>query len=191
MVGLGERRSDHVPGAATEHEKEDCVSCPLAFRRFETRTVPAALMARNPPGHPDRGSLHARGRVGAYNNFWMDRGTQTIGTRRTSLIVDPNGRMPSTTPAGQRLADARRGYRAAHPADSWVDFSSGVRCILGFNAGPPMTPSAYNNNMQLFQTPDHDVLVTELVHTARIVPLDAGPGLNQDIRQWSGDSRGC
>ena len=53
-----------------------------------------------------------------------------------------------------------------------------------------MTPSAYNNNMQLFQTPDHVVLVTEMVHTARIVPVDAGPGLDRDIRQWSGDSRG-
>ena len=53
-----------------------------------------------------------------------------------------------------------------------------------------MTPSAYNNNMQLFQTPDHVVLVTEMVHTARIVPLDGGPHLAKGIRQWSGDSRG-
>ena len=133
----------------------------------------------------------AGGNVGAYNNFWMDRGTRTIGTRRTSLIVDPpNGRMPSLTPDGQQRADARQEYREAHPADSWVDFSAGVRCILGFNAGPPMTPSAYNNNMQLFQTPDHVVLVTEMVHTARIVPLDGRPRLDHDIRQWSGDSRG-
>ena len=129
--------------------------------------------------------------VGAYNNFWMDRGTRTIGTRRTSLIVDPpNGRMPPMTPDGQQRADARREYRREHPADSWVDFSTGVRCILGFNAGPPMTPSAYNNNMQLFQTPDHVVLVTEMVHTARIIPLGRRPPLGQDIRQWSGDSRG-
>ena len=129
--------------------------------------------------------------VGGYNNFWMDRGTKTIGTRRTSLIVDPpNGRMPSMTPAGQRRADERREYREAHPADSWVDFSSGVRCILGFNAGPPITPAAYNQNVQLFQMPGHVVLVTEMVHTARIVPLDGRPRLTSDIRQWSGDSRG-
>ena len=133
----------------------------------------------------------AGGNVGAYNNFWMDRGHRTVGTRRTSLIVDPpNGRMPSLTPGGQRRADERRESREAHPADSWVDFSAGVRCILGFNAGPPMTPSAYNNNMQLFQTPDYVVIVTEMVHTARIVPLDGRPGLTSDIRQWSGDSRG-
>ena len=129
--------------------------------------------------------------VGGYNNFWIDRGTKTIRTRRTSLIVDPpNGRMPSMTPAGQRRADERREYREAHPADSWVDFSSGVRCILGFNAGPPITPAAYNQNVQLFQTPDHVVLMTEMVNTARVVPLDGRPGLTPDIRQWSGDSRG-
>ncbi len=138
-----------------------------------------------------RRSTEAGGSVGAYNNFWMDRGTRTIGTRRTSLIVDPpNGRMPPMTPDGQQRADARQEYRREHPADSWVDFSAGVRCILGFNAGPPMTPSAYNNNMQLFQTPDHVVLVTEMVHTARVVPLDGRPPLSPDIRQWSGDSRG-
>ena len=133
----------------------------------------------------------AGGNVGAYNNFWMDRGTNIAGTRRTSLIVDPpNGRMPALTPAGQRRADERRDYAREHPADTYLDFSAGVRCVLGFNAGPPMTPSAYNNNMQLFQTPDHVVLVTEMVHTARVVPLDGRAGLNPDVQQWSGDSRG-
>ena len=129
--------------------------------------------------------------VGGYNNFWMDRGLKAVGTRRTSLIVDPpNGRMPSMTPDGQRRADDRREYLNENPAGSWLDFSAGVRCVLGFNAGPPFTPSAYNNNMQLFQTPDHVVIVTEMVHTARIVPLDGRPGLDPDVRQWSGDSRG-
>ena len=133
----------------------------------------------------------AGGNVGAYNNFWMDRGLKAVGTRRTSLIVyPPNGRMPSLTPAGQQRADARREYAGEHPADSWVDFSSGVRCILGFNAGPPFTPSAYNNNVQVFQTPDHVVIMTEMVNTARIVPLDGRPRLDPDVRQWSGDSRG-
>ncbi len=128
---------------------------------------------------------------GSYNQFWIDSGTKTVGTRRTSLIIDPpNGRMPSTTPAGQARAEAARVYRREHPSDSYVDFSAGVRCILGFNAGPPFTPSAYNNNMQLFQTPDHVVVVTEMVHTARIIPLDGSPHLPSNVQQWSGDSRG-
>ena len=126
---------------------------------------------------------------GSYNQFWIDRGTRTVGTRRTSLIIDPpNGRMPVHTPAGQQRAaegQARRGR-----ADTWENFSAGGRCILGFNAGPPMTPGAYNNNMQLFQTPDAVVIVTEMVHTARVVPIDARSALDSGIRQWSGDSRG-
>ena len=133
----------------------------------------------------------AGGNVGAYNNFWMDRGQKAVGTRRTSLIVDPpNGRMPEQTTAAQQRAGVRRDYRREPPADGPEDFSNGVRCILGFNAGPPFTPSAYNNNMQLFQTPDHVVVVTEMVHTARIIPLDGSPHLPSNVQQWSGDSRG-
>ena len=133
----------------------------------------------------------AGGNVGAYNNFWMDRGQKAVGTRRTSLIVDPpNGRMPEQTTAAQQRAWVRRDYRRELPADGPEDFSNGVRCILGFNAGPPFTPSAYNNNMQLFQTPDHVVVVTEMVHTARIIPLDGSPHLPSNVQQWSGDSRG-
>ena len=133
----------------------------------------------------------AGGNVGAYNNFWMDRGQKAVGTRRTSLIVDPpNGRMPEQTTAARQRAGVRRDYRREHPADGPEDFSNGVRCILGFNAGPPFTPSAYNNNMQLFQTPDHVVVVTEMVHTARIIPLAGSPHLPSNVQQWSGDSRG-
>jgi len=136
----------------------------------------------------DRGE---EGAPGFYNNFWLDRGTRTVGTRRTSLVVDPaDGRIPDLTTEGQRVADERRAHREAHPADSWVDRSAYDRCILGFNAGPPITSGGYNQNLQLFQTQDHVVLVTEMVHTARVVPLDGRPPLPGDIRQWSGDSRG-
>ena len=94
------------------------------------------------------------------------------------------------TERSREMATARRALQREHPADSWVDRSAFDRCILGFNAGPPITPGGYNQNLQLFQTPDHVVLVTEMVHTARVVPLDGRPALNDDIRQWSGDSRG-
>ena len=86
----------------------------------------------------DRGT---EGAPGSYNNFWLDRGTQAVGTRRSSLIVDPpNGRYPPMTPEGQRRAEARAAHRSAQPADSWLDFSTYDRCLLGFNAGPPMNP---------------------------------------------------
>ena len=127
--------------------------------------------------------------VGGYNNFWLDFGTKVIEDRRTSLIVDPpDGRIPALSAQGQRLADARRAYREAHPADSYVDRNSFDRCILGFNTGPPMTPGFYNQNMQLFQTPDHVVVLNEMVHDARIIPLDGRP--RPDIESWTGESRG-
>jgi len=79
---------------------------------------------------------------------------------------------------------------AEHPADTYTDRNTSDRCIVGFNAGPPITPLAYNQNMQLFQTPDLVVIHTEMVHTSRIVPLDGRPVLDDGIRLWTGDSRG-
>ena len=135
--------------------------------------------------------LGEEGAPGFYNNFWLDGGTRTVGTRRTSLIVDPpNGRMPAVTESSRERGRARREAQRGHVADSWVNRSAFDRCILGFNAGPPITPGGYNQNVQLFQTPDHVVLVTEMVHTARVVPLDGRPVLTDGLRQWSGDSRG-
>ena len=130
------------------------------------------------------------GTPGFYNNFWLDEGTRTVGTRRTSLVIDPpNGRIPALSPAGKTRSDARREYRRDHPSDSWLDRTIPDRCILGFNAGPPITPGGYNQNLQVFQTEDYIVLLTEMVHTARIVPLDGRPVL-KGISQWSGNSRG-
>jgi hypothetical protein len=64
------------------------------------------------------------------------------------------------------------------------------RCIVGFNDGPPFMPSLYNNNVQIFQSRDHAVILTEMIHNARIVPLDDRPPLPEEIGQWSGDGRG-
>ena len=138
------------------------------------------------------------GSPGFYNNFWLDNGTSADESRRTSLIVDPpNGRMPALTAAAaqrqQEIARIRRGvlFHAPTPG-GWVeDIGPGslqLRCITGFNAGPPMTPSAYNNNVQLFQTEDHVVLLNEMNHNFRIIPLDGRDEI--DLPQWTGDSRG-
>ena len=83
------------------------------------------------------------GAPGFYNNFWLDRGTRS--TRRTSLVIDPpNGRIPAMTDRAQRIASRRRAYRSDNPANTWLDRSAYDRCILGFNAGPPITPGGYN-----------------------------------------------
>ena len=133
----------------------------------------------------------AAGNVGGYNNFWMDRGTNIIGDRRTSLIMDPpNGRFPPLTDAGEERARVDRGSFTAESPESYTELNTYDRCIQGFNAGPPIAPGGYNQNMQLFQTPDHVVLLTEMVHTVRTVPLDGRPLLEDGVRQWSGDSRG-
>ena len=136
----------------------------------------------------------------AYNEFWWDRGTDIVSDRRTSLIVDPpDGRIPALSPEGERKAEIRaaerRGWTATDidrrgPADGPENRGVSERCILGFNSGPPMIPSAYNNNVRVVQAPGYVVLLNEMVHNARIVPLDDRPRLPNDVRQWVGDSRG-
>ncbi len=127
---------------------------------------------------------------GGYNNFWYDRGTSIGEERRTSLVVDPpDGRMPARTEAA-RARNAERGRLLGRDAHGPEDRGAFERCILGFNSGPPMNPSAYNNNMQLFQTDDHVVILNEMVHDSRVIPLDGSAHLPDSVRQWMGDSRG-
>ena len=138
-------------------------------------------------------------RVVPYNDFWFDEGT-SVTTDRTSLIVDPpDGRIPALTEEAQArqasLAEARSEVSAHEPTPGGFveDLGPGglqVRCILGFNSGPPMAPSAYNNNVQVFQTEDTVVLFAEMNHNARVVPLDGRDSLDDGIRLWTGDARG-
>jgi len=120
----------------------------------------------------------------AYNDFWWDRGTKVVSTRQTSLVVDPpDGRVPAFTVEGQKRATAR----AARGYDSWEDRSLWERCIT---RGLPMIPGPYNNNYQILQTPGYVVILHEMIHDARIIPLDGRPHISPAIRQWFGDSRG-
>jgi hypothetical protein len=160
--------------------------------------VEAAEFERQQNIRNNRDTNVPAGNVGDYNEFWYDRGKQIAGAKRTSLIIDPpDGRVPALTPEAQKqkdaLAQARRGVEMDVPTPGgWVhDLGPGglrVRCLMGFNAGPPMTPSAYNNNVQIFQTPTHVVLLNEMIHDTRVIPLDGRP--HGTIRQWAGDSRG-
>jgi len=127
----------------------------------------------------------------AYNEFWYDRGTKTIKSRRTSLIVDPSdGRTPRLTAEGQARMAARTEWRRLHPADGPEDRGFSERCLNWITAGPPMLPGAYNNNYQIVQTPDTVVILNEMIHDARIIPMDGRPHAPGNIRQWMGDSRG-
>ncbi|MCH2355088.1 MAG: hypothetical protein MK319_00170 [Pseudomonadales bacterium] len=121
----------------------------------------------------------------SYNEFWYERGIETIADRRTSLIYDPaNGRMTPSNVVGRdrRAAYGQMVFESAGPEGrTTVD-----RCLTGFNAGPPMIPGAYNNNMQIVQTKDHILILNEMVHTARIIRLDSEHNTKQ--LKWEGDS---
>ncbi len=151
----------------------------------------AEALARDlaaPPGSP-----------GGYSQaVWTDRARATALTQ-TALIVDPpNGRIPPLTPEAEAREDARLagdgqpvrirvgGYGTAGPEERGL----AERCLLGFSTGPPLLPGGYNNNVQVFQTPDAVVLLIEMNHDVRVVSLDGRPALTDGIRQWMGSSRG-
>jgi hypothetical protein len=124
----------------------------------------------------------------AYNNFWWDRGTKVVGNLRTSLITSPaDGKIPALTEEGKKR-QAERAEIQSRPAWGPEDRSVGERCIMGFNAGPPMNPGGYNMNVHIVQNKDYVLLLNEMVHNARIVPIDNRPFTG--LRQWSGESRG-
>ncbi len=115
---------------------------------------------------------------------WWDPGTAHLTGRRTSLIVDPaDGRVPPL------VAPAGRGGRRGRPdTDNPEERSLKERCLSWESAGPPMLPAVYNNNVQFVQTPGYVVIVNEMIHDARIVPMDGRP--HGALRRWMGDSRG-
>jgi len=133
----------------------------------------------------------------AYNEHWMDaRRLKITADRRTSLIVDPpDGRIPPTLPLSperEKVRAARAGantrFNAGLP-ENYRDFSLPVRCIIRTDS-PPYLPTIYNNDFQIFQSPGYVVIAPEMIHSARIIPLDARPHLGKNLRQWLGDTRG-
>ena len=157
----------------------------------------AASDPRTAPRTPGGGGVA----VGGYNDFWMDGGVSVVGDRRTSLIVDPeDGRLPALKPGVSRqvgslvedlaLQPPVRVLATGGPADAVEYRGLSERCLVGFNTGPPMLPSGYNNHMQLVQTKDYVVILNEMNHDARIIPLNGRSPLPGALRQWAGVSRG-
>ena len=146
------------------------------------------LAAERPDGRPpDDG----RSAPSVHPVWWLDYGKSVVDTGQTSLIVDPpDGRIPPLTPEAQkRAAAARDAARARGPADDPENRSLWERCIT---RGLPesMLPAGYNNNVQILQFPGYVVIMTEMIHDARIVPLDGRPHLPAGLRSYMGDSRG-
>ena len=124
------------------------------------------------------------GSVGGYNNHWLDAGTQLLSTRQTSLVVDPpDGRVPV-----QAWAEGVRDYNREHRDDDYLHMSVWDRCI---SRGVPgsMFPAGYNNAYRILQVPGYVVILHEMIHDARVIPVGDRPHVDDRIRQWMGDSR--
>ena len=135
----------------------------------------------------------AGGNVGANNWFWMDFGTEAVESGRTSLIVDPpNGRRPQMTPEAADAWSRRPPWGQEPPPDTYTDMSVFDRCIGSMAL--PIYPTAYNNNVQMFQTPDHLAMYVEMMGSIRILPLDGRSPANvpqplgNSKAYWEGDT---
>mgnify|MGYP000397807423 CR=1 FL=1 len=164
----------------------------------EVRAVAEQRAARDASND---GAIAVEGVDGSYNDFWVEN-AGIGGDVRTSHIVYPSdGRLPALVEGaianqgvygGDTTGESRpvRISAGGIGTDGPEDRGLSERCLIGFNAGPPFIPSLYNNNVQIFQSKDTAVILTEMIHDARIVPLDGRDHIDDSIRQWSGDSRG-
>ena len=155
----------------------------LADKPFLTEQEAAALERQSAERRAKADDAPTPGDVGSYNDVWFDSGTRVVGTRRTSLVIDPpDGRVP-LTPAAENARD-----RNLTDVDSYEFMSPWDRCIT---RGPgTMFPAGYNNAYQIVQTPGYVTIVHEMIHEARIIPVDGRPHLPSSIRSWTGDPRG-
>jgi hypothetical protein len=147
-------------------------------KTLETR---AGQRMDTPPEEIRPGLNHAQ--------WWTDPGRFIADGYRTSLIVDPpDGRIPALTAAG-RARQGRAPNRNNAVNASWLDRGNQERCIT-YGLPSASLPTLYNNNIQIVQAPGTAVIVHEMIHEARVVPLDGRPRLNENVRAWIGDSRG-
>jgi hypothetical protein len=129
-----------------------------------------------------------------FSQFGLDRSQSTISrSMRTSLVVDPpDGKIPPLNAEGQKRGAERAAARKAAGGqyDSVQNMPIGSRCIIMGGSGPPMMNAGYNANYQIVQGPGHVMILTEMIHDARIIPLDNRPQAPSGLRQWTGVSRG-
>jgi hypothetical protein len=155
----------------------------FAGKEYLTEQEAAAIEKRAADSRVD--APPKAGDVGSYNQVWFEPGTKVVGTRRTSLVVDPpNGIVPV-----KPEAEAKRDADLARNIDSYEYMGQWDRCITRGMPGA-MYPAGYNNAYQIVQTPGYVLILAEMIHDARIVPVDARPKLPSQIKQWNGDSRG-
>lgn len=130
-----------------------------------------------------------------YDDFiWMNEGTlRSYTSSRTSIIIEPaDGRMPPVNAEGQQRAQARAAARKAQgaPSDRVQNRALSERCITWGHEGPPMLPVGYNANVKIVQSADTIVIIQEMTHNTRVIPLVPAPKLGETFRHWSGEGRG-
>ena len=198
---------ERVQGTPLVMTKEEAARLEQARSDRVQRAALPSKGDRNAPPVGGDGSAGAAGNVGGYNNFWVDNGTEYFsidGQKRMSVIVDPpDGRIPAMTPEAQQRAAARvarptsdaqendPGFEGPTAYDDMERRPLGERCLLGFGStsGPPSLPVLYNNLHQIVQTTDSVLILSEMVHDARVVRMNS-QHLPSTIRKWLGDSVG-
>jgi len=129
-----------------------------------------------------------------FSQFGLDRSQSKFAySLRTSLVVDPpDGKVPPVNAQGQKRAAERAAARklAGGPYDAVQNMAIGSRCIIMGGSGPPMMNAGYNANYQIVQSPGYVMILTEMIHDVRVIPLDNRAQPPQDVRQWIGLSRG-
>lgn len=175
-------------------------------RQFLTEQEITEIRARQAARDAASDSALAIGGVDeSYNDFWIENAGIGDIVRTSHIVYPENGRLPplvegaianqgvyggETTGESRPVRIAAGGIGTDGPEDRGLS----ERCLIGFNAGPPFTPSLYNNNVQIFQGRDHAVILTEMIHDARLVPIYDGPEnfpeLNEKLTFWTGDSKG-
>ena len=171
-------------------------------REFMTDEEVAELQARLAAADAtsDQAVPQREGGPGGYNDFWVERAGITDYIRTSHIVYPTDGRIPARVAGVEATAGGLgpdvEGERPVRFVVGGIgktgpeDRGLSERCIVGFNSGPPFIPSLYNNNVQILQNKDHAVIMTEMIHDARIVPLDGRPYTDEEIGQWSGDSKG-
>ncbi len=204
-----ERPNGTTTAVYTDAEAKKLERQSAARKEYSARAIKAD---RDAPPKGGDGSAGAAGNVGGYNSFWIDSGsafTIVDGQKRTSLVVDPpDGRVPPLTAEARQRAMAARNQAATSDQTAQEDDPGfekapgayddperrplGERCLMGFGStsGPPMLPDYFYNNLhQIVQTPDSVMILSEMVHDARVVRMNQ-PHLPPTIRRWMGDSVG-
>ena len=128
-----------------------------------------------------------------FSQFGLDRSQSDRAVNlRTSMIVDPpDGRLPPLTADGsKRAAETAEREKLVGRWDSAQSNQLDDRCVIFLGVGPPMMPAGYNSNYQIVQTRDHVMILFEMAHDVRVIPLGKRPHIPGEIRQWLGDSRG-